>query len=1495
MSSLFDLATFPGWTGLLLYLLGLVSGGLLLTPWPQRDRMIACILSALWLWMALLRSTPWPANPSWILWLAIGSLVLQALLFLVLGGIADKLRFDAYAGPWPVLGGILLVDSLVAHPLLVFGEKGGFHDPTIVPFPPLILTWGLLLFCRLRFRLPRRRDSRLAMWGLGVIPLLWTALGPPDPQPILLPQSWGLRIVFILGFFFLALPEGLWRRHRWWPDRRMLYELCRDWRKPLGTSLFVLLVAILALGFFVFNKKPANPSWGRLLTSLFFLEASLLAFWSGFPAWLNLWFCAVAWKAASAAGRLLSWLKASAKWIVLLGVAIVLMDFCAYRAVPKARPPWGGMEGEVWEVRFLTTAFLLWLVYLAYQARKRLVIQAFADHTGDGGLKAAVLGIDGRLRNELARISDVYRVIDEARPRAYLFVGVDADVQDVGDILKEASGTGTSFQLFGMQIPINFLFALLGRLVKGPRITGSVEGCGEDLALTAELSGGRFRGNWRVHPGDIDREEHGLSGEELLRALTKQLAYRIATQVANIGSPRWRAVRRFTRGLSFYRETQRTEKDRDHNLRQAERNLFEAIQDDRDFASCHYNLGIVYKRLGELGSAEAAFRVALKKAPENYEACYALAEIHVEMKDYAEALQLCEIAIRIDPKDARAWDLKSYALRELEQKRRNCPWTLPEGDEVWKELLKPRRIAAALAWRRLCWARLAAPAPVLQRRRDTAVLCTRNLAVVLGRSGHVKPSARAFREALRLSPHAQDLLFSLGKTLYWGADWSRAAEVLENTFGEALPPQLRGSRLAMLVRIETQPRAKMWMTRTQERRNPGSQRAHRHGTERRKAERRGATFRKLLDHAASARRPDLEELRHVIDDCVERPQTTEKNFPGLQEQNEKFERLRGIKDIEISARELEEAYSALAGLGLGEDGTGAGKLKLLRRMRRFLLLLIPPGPKTHPSREELEELEALRNDLESHLRPRGDSAPDDLDLDRLVKRLRRKEPPGARRDGLQLLFRGEPDEPGAPDEDAAAALQSFLDKVEALRQAAPPGPSGEVEHQTEWLLRECRGDVFLVLQWACAQTEVAVCRRCLGAGAVHPERSKLANLAQETIEAAIRRLEKLDFQQPCQQGLYSLWAQACLEAAEACGEPQNRSHLLTQALLHGQLAVGLQPHGADARLVLVKIYTALGDYQQAKKESEICVATCLANEPEQEPAILHAIGAAYWAWMRSAQSPRLREDVVQDAVVFFTRVLRLIESRAFRRENATEQTQSHAWAHYWLGRFYIEQGDHENGILHQKIGCVLGFRPLEARVNLAWAHLMAREYEDADQAFLDARDEAERQQRWEPASSGIADEGDGGDRTLDDLLTDLYLGWGFLAIESSASLDSAQWRLLWAEHLVSPLLGPARKRALQAAIQEGLAWIALRQGHLAESLRAANESLRQMRRCGTYCCLARARLAQADEDPLKAAQEARISARRALELDVRKRYRREIREILLEARKTERAFRQPAG
>lgn len=448
-------------------------------------------------------------------------------------------------------------------------------------------------------------------------------------------------------------------------------------------------------------------------------------------------------------------------------------------------------------VQLFAAVTLLWLAYHVYRGRKRLVIGSFAAYTDDATLDKLVAGLGPRLKSELARISDLFKVIDEATPsRKSGVIEVIPGVEDVGTILKDASAIN-----FGpLKIPANLLVGLVGQMVSGPRITGALHKVDSDFVLTAELSGGGLSGNWRIDANSLEGPR--LLAQTTIQALVVQLAFRVATDLVQIGSPRWRAICAFTDGLRAYRETQRQQGDKAAKLREAERCLIRALADDQQFRQCHFNLGVVYRQLGEHKSAESAFRRALKEDPDNFEACYALAEALATDKQFRKALWFSDAAIGINPSDARAWDLESYALRYGAQeenshqlslpgdevKRRQLKLTLPHGDSAWDAVRAPGEIAVALAWRALCRRALGGPSAALLRDKTTALLCTRNLAVVLGRASRFPRSLQLFRQAAWLAPRDPVLQLYEGRTLFWNGRRSDAAKALHGILADGLPP-----------------------------------------------------------------------------------------------------------------------------------------------------------------------------------------------------------------------------------------------------------------------------------------------------------------------------------------------------------------------------------------------------------------------------------------------------------------------------------------------------------------------------------------------------------------------------------------------------------------------------------------------------------------------------------------------------------------------------------
>jgi tetratricopeptide (TPR) repeat protein len=804
------------------YSAALIAAGLL--PIKRRGAYLGVSLALALLWVLVAIA----AGRSHLLWAALAAS--EAILFLVLA-ICGKSEYGARTGPWAVAGTALLVYSLLLLPLLgraseLFGSSAlpaqlsqWFGSSVYgVPFSPVLFTCGILFF------------ALEPIVGVAfAVPLFWALLGGPATAAGVVELT-GLQVALVAGtLFLLQAPEVRRGDARRSPGAAYLFA--NRHRGVFNHLLWALVLATL-LCFFLAPRMPPPT----VIVNLALLSGVGIAVWLVFTAWQSLWFRAAAWWTARTLGRIRVWLAYAWQWGVLLLAAAALWAIlpfpkeasqkqgapqpaltasqqAAAAAQASPRGPSATDHARRRAVQLFAALALLWLAHHAYRGRKRLVIGAFEGFTDDDKLDKLVAGLGPRLKSELARISDLYKVIDEAAPsRKSGFVEVITGVEDVGTILKEAS----AINLGPLKIPANLLVGLVGLMVSGPRLTGALHRVDKDFVLTAELSGGGLAGNWRIDANSLERPR--LPPQATIQALVLQLAFRVATDLVQIGSPRWRAIRAFTEGLRAYRETQRQQGDRAPKLREAERCLIRALNDDQQFRQCHFNLGVVYRQLGEQKSAQSAFRRALKEDPESFEACYALAEAFTTDRQFRRALWFAEAAIGINPSDARAWDLQSFTFRSNEQeqrsrrlslpedtaKRRSLKLTLPHGDPAWDRIRTPGEIAVALAWRTLCCRALGGPSAALERDRTTALLCTRNLAVVLARAARFPYSMQLFRQAAWLAPRDPALLLYEGRTLFWNGQ-SGAAKALEGILADGL---LAGDQaLLWSVLAQAQPRS----------------------------------------------------------------------------------------------------------------------------------------------------------------------------------------------------------------------------------------------------------------------------------------------------------------------------------------------------------------------------------------------------------------------------------------------------------------------------------------------------------------------------------------------------------------------------------------------------------------------------------------------------------------------------------------------------------------
>jgi tetratricopeptide (TPR) repeat protein len=555
------------------------------------------------------------------------------------------------------------------------------------------------------------------------------------------------------------------------------------WRTPVSyiTALFVA-AALLGLALAAFPAIGLRlPPWVEITAGI--VAAAALVLWVMLPAWHYTWFRYVAYALARALAWFWRWLTRG--W----GSALVLLGF-----VYVLQLIWGG-PGQRLRVRdFLAlwpwlrpgiVVAALALILWGARMRRSIFFSPFVDLTGDDKLKAAAQGITPRLINELARIAWLYSIIDRNQPtKKPVGINIHASVEDTSQVLQNLVGPDARIGWGTFSLPIGPIVAFVSRLVQGPRLTGSLQMEGGQPVLIAELSGAGMRGSWRISPRDLtvrdgvasDRETpppSGTPGSEPVHALTDQLACRFFAFQGGAGSPRWEAVESYSEGLRAFRETIRTKRDRIVNLRKAEREFIHALEDDIDYAQCHYNLGIVYRDLNEHDSARAAFERAIEKDPKNWRAHLALAENRQIQGDPDSAVIHCSGAIRLKSNEPKAWNLRAVAdadrrFRLLGKDARGAGM----HPEVWNELIPDREIAAALAWQTFSGSAFQAEPDANDRK--VAKTCLRSLGVALGMVRN--PKCRAvFRQAMRIVPADDDLHFELGKSLLGQGDVRGAA------------------------------------------------------------------------------------------------------------------------------------------------------------------------------------------------------------------------------------------------------------------------------------------------------------------------------------------------------------------------------------------------------------------------------------------------------------------------------------------------------------------------------------------------------------------------------------------------------------------------------------------------------------------------------------------------------------------------------------------------
>ncbi len=327
---------------------------------------------------------------------------------------------------------------------------------------------------------------------------------------------------------------------------------------------------------------------------------------------------------------------------------------------------WSRLWSQLGSILALYT--LLWLLWWAWKARKSLVIEDFANYAGTQ-FDTDVKGLATLLVVKLGQLHRLYRAVDERRAIPTSVAkneAIDATikVEDVGQFLKDAVSSQSKLSLGPIEIPIGILMSLLGHIVQGPRIIGSLHKDNGDLVLTAQIVGGKYPFKWRVNSATLPVQSTDQSPHDLVN-MVEELVYRMFTDLELVGSSRASATAAFCEGLKAYRDCLRTPKDRLRNLKIAEKQFIQTLAEDVQFDLAYYNLGVVYTELGQTEAALAAFEKAITQNPNSWIAYYALALGRLESQEYYRAAQLCKRVIELKPGKANA--AKAYQLRGLTQ------------------------------------------------------------------------------------------------------------------------------------------------------------------------------------------------------------------------------------------------------------------------------------------------------------------------------------------------------------------------------------------------------------------------------------------------------------------------------------------------------------------------------------------------------------------------------------------------------------------------------------------------------------------------------------------------------------------------------------------------------------------------------------------------------------------------------------------------------------
>jgi hypothetical protein len=186
--------------GLAAYLLGGIAVVLTFSAWRKRGPVIFLILAVMWIWTGIVYHGLFfiQINSAAPLFAAIFVLQGVALVHAALkcGNVSFRPAKDLPA----LFGAFLVLYSMVFYPLLgmLYGEPYPAAPAFgVTPCPVVLFTFGFLFMAEPPF--PKR---------LGILPLLWAAIGGSAAVLLDMPQDWLLLVLFPVASLLLVRSAG---------------------------------------------------------------------------------------------------------------------------------------------------------------------------------------------------------------------------------------------------------------------------------------------------------------------------------------------------------------------------------------------------------------------------------------------------------------------------------------------------------------------------------------------------------------------------------------------------------------------------------------------------------------------------------------------------------------------------------------------------------------------------------------------------------------------------------------------------------------------------------------------------------------------------------------------------------------------------------------------------------------------------------------------------------------------------------------------------------------------------------------------------------------------------------------------------------------------------------------------------------------------------------------------------------------------------------------